>query len=120
MSTILDETSSLIECGPYVINPNSNASNVRMNGVRVRLTRFEIIILLCLVARRGQVVSKDDLAAQLYSDRSTPPQSNGLEVFIRRVRDKIDPQGDIKPIETVRGLGYRFKADWGNTNAVAA
>ena len=34
--------------------------------------------------------------------------SNVLEVFIGRLRKKLDPEGELKPIETVRGRGYRF------------
>jgi two-component system response regulator PhoP len=44
------------------------------------------------------------------SDRhlSKDRDSNVIEVFIGRLRKKLDPEGDMRPIETVRGRGYRF------------
>ena len=55
----------------------------------------------------GDVVSKSDLTAHLY-DQDFDRDSNVIEVFVGRLRKKIDPDNQIKPIETVRGQGYRF------------
>jgi two-component system response regulator PhoP len=47
------------------------------------------------------------LTEHLYDDESDN-DSNVIEVFIRRLRQKLDPAEDLKPIETLRGRGYRF------------
>ncbi|MEM9397304.1 MAG: response regulator transcription factor [Pseudomonadota bacterium] len=73
----------------------------------VNLTAFEYNTLAYLSHRAGEVVSKGELLDHLY-DRDGDRDSNVLEVFVGRLRKKIDPEGAIRPIETVRGAGYRF------------
>jgi DNA-binding winged helix-turn-helix (wHTH) protein len=55
----------------------------------------------------GELVSKADLTEHIYQ-QDFDRDSNVLEVFIGRLRKKLDPDGSLKPIETVRGRGYRF------------
>jgi two-component system response regulator PhoP len=55
----------------------------------------------------GKVISKTELTEHIY-DQDFDRDSNVLEVFIRRLRRKFDPEGELKPIETLRGRGYRF------------
>jgi two-component system response regulator PhoP len=55
----------------------------------------------------GELVSKADLTEHIYQ-QDFDRDSNVLEVFIGRLRRKLDPEGSLKPIETVRGRGYRF------------
>ena len=52
-------------------------------------------------------ISKTDLTEQLY-EQDFERDSNVIEVFIGRLRRKLDPDERIKPIETLRGRGYRF------------
>lgn len=58
---------------------------------------------------QGKVISKTELAEHIY-DQDFDRDSNVLEVFVRRLRRKIDPDGELKPIETLRGRGYRYNA----------
>ena len=55
----------------------------------------------------GEVVSKTRLTESLYEE-DADRDSNVIEVFIRRLRIKLDPNDTLKPIETLRGRGYRF------------
>ena len=55
----------------------------------------------------GEVVSKTRLTDSLYEE-DADRDSNVIEVFIRRLRIKLDPNDTLKPIETLRGRGYRF------------
>ncbi|MEO0436088.1 MAG: response regulator transcription factor [Pseudomonadota bacterium] len=80
---------------------------VFVDSEEVSLTAFEYNTLAYLSHRAGEVVSKGELLDHLY-DRDSDRDSNVLEVFVGRLRKKIDPKGGIKPIETVRGAGYRF------------
>jgi two-component system response regulator PhoP len=57
--------------------------------------------------RAGEVVSRAELLERLY-DEDADRDSNTLEVFVGRLRRKLDPDGSLKPIETLRGRGYRF------------
>ena len=80
---------------------------VSVDGVAIDLTSFEYKIMEYLMVRAGQVVSKTELTERLY-DQDFERDSNVIEVFIGRLRKKLDPDNTIKPIETLRGRGYRF------------
>ncbi len=81
---------------------------VRVAGLAVELTAFEYKALLYLTHRHGQVVSKTELTEHLY-DQDFDRDSNVIEVFIGRLRKKLDPEHTLNPITTVRGRGYRFE-----------
>jgi len=97
-------TSSLA-CGPIVLD--TRAQTVSVDGQPVELTTFEYRILEHLMLKAGEVISKTDLTEQLY-EQDYDRDSNVIEVFIGRLRRKLDPDDRIKPIETLRGRGYRF------------
>jgi two-component system, OmpR family, response regulator PhoP len=80
---------------------------VELHGQPVELTSFEYRLLEYLVLRAGQVVSRSELIDRLY-DQDYDRDSNTVEVFVGRLRRKLDPDGTLKPIETLRGRGYRF------------
>ena len=76
-------------------------------GAPVELTAFEYRLLEYLMLRAGQVVSKAELTEKLY-EQDFERDSNTIEVFIGRLRRKLDPDGKHQPIETLRGRGYRI------------
>ncbi|MDX2299722.1 MAG: response regulator transcription factor [Xanthomonadaceae bacterium] len=94
-----------LECGPIVLD--LAAQNVSVEGQGVDLTSYEYKVLEYLMLHAGELVSKADLTEHIYQ-QDFDRDSNVLEVFIGRLRKKLDPEGAIKPIETVRGRGYRF------------
>jgi two-component system response regulator PhoP len=57
---------------------------------------------------QGEVISKPTLIEHIY-DQDFDLDSNVIEVFIRRLRKKLDPDGEYKLIETLRGQGYRLR-----------
>jgi DNA-binding response OmpR family regulator len=71
--------------------------------IRRDLTNFEQMIFNRLAQANGEVVSKDELCEAVYPNgHSQNPNSNGIEVFVARLRKKIGQ----KEITTVRGRGY--------------
>jgi two-component system response regulator PhoP len=80
---------------------------VKVHDTAIELTSFEYKILEYLMVRAGQVISKTELTERLY-DQDFERDSNVIEVFVGRLRKKLDPDNSIKPIETLRGRGYRF------------
>ena len=84
------------------------AKSATIAGRKLELTTFEYNALEYLAMRSGQVVSKTELTEHLY-DQDFDRDSNVIEVFIARLRKKIDPTGELKPISTLRGRGYRFE-----------
>ncbi|MDE0190287.1 MAG: response regulator transcription factor [Gammaproteobacteria bacterium] len=97
--------SSVIEHGPLRLDTSSK--EVRVDGTLVELTAFEYRLLEFLALNPSRVVSKAELTEHLY-EQDFDRDSNVIEVFIGRLRRKLDPAGSLKPIRTVRGQGYRF------------
>ena len=89
---------------------DTRSQEVRVAGTAIELTAFEYRLLEYLMLRAGQVVSKTELTEKLY-EQDFERDSNTIEVFIGRLRRKLDPDGDRQPIETLRGRGYRINRD---------
>lgn len=83
------------------------AKRLTVAGDAVELTAYEYKLLEYLMMHPGQVISKTELTEHLYA-QDYDRDSNVLEVFVRRLRQKLDPEQTLKPIETIRGQGYRF------------
>ena len=101
---------SVLTAGGVQLNTSSQQVNVGDN--EIELTAFEYRLLEYLMLHAGEVVSKTELAEHLY-DEETDRDSNVLEVLVGRLRRKLDPQRIAQPIETLRGRGYRLRADDG-------
>ena len=74
------------------------------------LTAREFDVLEQLVRHPGEVQSKDDLLAAVWAD-DFEGDPNIVEVYVRRLRKKLDEPHDRRSIETVRGAGYRLVDD---------
>lgn len=94
--------------GIYELDTASKTLSV--DGQSVELTSYEYNTLEYLMLHRDKVVSKAELTDHLY-EQDFDRDSNVIEVFIRRLRKKLDPEGERNPILTQRGLGYRFNVD---------
>jgi two-component system OmpR family response regulator len=88
-----------LSCGPVRLDTRSG--RVSVNGNPVRLTSHEYRLLAYLMHHAGRVVSRTELVEHLY-DQDFDRDSNTIEVFVGRLRKKLD----IDVIQTVRGLGY--------------
>ncbi|MFW5426567.1 MAG: response regulator transcription factor [Methylophagaceae bacterium] len=97
--------SASLQCGPICLNPTSQ--DVTNNDSPIELTAYEYRLLHYLMLRAGEVLSKTELTEHIY-EQDHDRDSNVIEVFIKRLRSKLDPDKTINPIETLRGRGYRF------------
>ena len=95
----------VLRCGPIALDPRSQ--QVTVNDAPIELTSFEYKILEQLMLRAGEVLSKTEITESLY-EQDFDRDSNTIEVFVGRLRRKLDPDNSIKPIETLRGRGYRL------------
>ncbi|MEX2132115.1 MAG: response regulator transcription factor [Pseudohongiellaceae bacterium] len=95
-----------LEFGPLILD--ISAKRLTVNEQPVDLTAYEYKLLEYLMLHPGQVISKTELTEHLYA-QDYDRDSNVLEVFVRRLRQKMDPEQTLNPIETVRGQGYRFR-----------
>lgn len=97
--------SATLASGQYALD--TGAKVLQVDGNTVELTSYEYRVLEYLLTHAGKVISKSTLSEHLYSDEDER-DSNVIEVFIRRLRIKLDPQGTVNPIATLRGEGYRW------------
>jgi two-component system, OmpR family, response regulator PhoP len=97
--------SPTLSAGPVTLD--TVRQELSVEGKVIELTGFEYRIIEHLMMRAGEVISKSELTDRLY-DQDFERDSNVIEVFIGRLRKKMDPENRIKPIETLRGRGYRF------------
>ena len=74
-------------------------------NLEVRLTAKEYALLEYLAQRAGQLVSRAEIAAHVWDD-SFDPFSNAIEVYMNRLRKKIDDNHSLKLLHTRRGEGY--------------
>lgn len=96
---------TLLKCGPIALDVS--AQSVTMDGEAIELTSFEYRLLEELIRHHGEILSKQILTDYLYP-HDEDRDSNVLEVMVGRLRRKLDPNGTLNPIETMRGRGYRF------------
>lgn len=93
-------------CGPIKIDTSSK--QVFLNDEPITITAYEYRLLSYLMMHTGKVLSKRELVDHIYEE-DDDRDSNTIEVFIRRLRKKLDPDDELNPIETQRGRGYRFR-----------
>ena len=98
-------TQPIIQFG--VININTTQQTVCIEENELELTAYEYKVIEYLVMNSDKVISKTELTEHIY-DQDFDRDSNVIEVFIGRLRKKLDPDGTLKPIETLRGRGYRW------------
>jgi two-component system response regulator PhoP len=80
---------------------------VYLDDKELDLTTYEYKVLQYLFMHPDSVVTKTELSEHIYEE-DTERDSNVIEVFIGRLRRKLDPTSTLNPIETLRGRGYRL------------
>lgn len=92
-------------CGPICLNPSTQ--QVTKDESKIDLTAYEYRLLHYLMLHAGEVISKTELTDHIY-ELDQDRDSNVIEVFVKRLRSKLDPDKELNPIETLRGRGYRL------------
>jgi two-component system, OmpR family, response regulator len=84
-----------------------NTRIVRRGERRIELTTREFSLLECLIRAPGRVFTRTQLCEHVW-EYHFDPESNLVDVYIQRLRRKIDDGEPTKLIQTVRGAGYRI------------
>jgi two-component system copper resistance phosphate regulon response regulator CusR len=82
---------------------------VTRGGRRIDLTAKEFVLLVLLLRRQGEVLSRTLIAEQVW-DMNFDSDTNVVEVAVRRLRAKVDDPFPRKLIHTLRGMGYVLEA----------
>ena len=78
---------------------------VRRGSRPVALTAREFALLMLLLSRAGQVVSREQILSEVWND-DQGTSSNVIEVYVRYLRQKLEQEGERRLIHTIRGRGY--------------
>lgn len=100
------QASPIIVNGPLTINTKS--LQVEVNKKIIKLSSSEYKLLEFMMLHIDEVTSKATLTEHIY-DQDFDLDSNVIEVFVRRLRKKLDPNNEYGFIETLRGHGYKIK-----------
>ena len=95
---------------------DTRARSVARGGAAIQLTAKEYALLEYLMRRKTQVVTRGEIAEHVWDD-SFDPMSNLIEVYIQRLRRKIDDGHEVKLIHTRRGAGYTLATDVNDRDA---
>lgn len=100
------------------ISINISQQSVTVADEELELTAYEYKVIEYLVMHPEKIISKTELTEHIY-EQDFDRDSNVIEVFVGRLRKKLDPDGKLKPIETLRGRGYRWNLKPKKTNDIA-
>ena len=95
----------LLRHGP--LSYDQAGRSVQLNGQPVELSAREMSLLEIFLQRAGRLVSKEQLMARLSESGEEQVSPNAIEVYVHRLRKKLEP-GGVR-IATVRGLGYSLE-----------
>lgn len=96
---------SVLSCTPVTLD--TSTQTVHVHESLIKLTAYEYRLLEFMMLHAGEVLSKTELTEHLY-EQDYDRDSNVIEVFVKRLREKLDPEQKLNPIETLRGRGYQF------------
>ena len=99
------KASPVIKVASFALD--TGAQVLTREGQVIALTSFEYRIVEYLMMHSARVISKTELTEHLYA-QDHDRDSNVLEVLIARLRKKLDPDGELTPLKTLRGQGYQF------------
>ena len=99
------QASTVIENGPFSLN--TATAEIFVNQQSISLSAHEFKLFKYMMLHIGEVISKTTLTEHIY-DQDFDLDSNVIEVFIRRLRKKLDINKELNFIETLRGQGYRL------------
>ena len=95
-----------INSGPLALD--TTLKRLFLDEKAIDLTAYEYRLVEYFMLNPGKILSKSELTDHIYDD-GAEHDSNVIEVFIRRLRKKLDPDSTLKPIANIRGQGYRFE-----------
>lgn len=103
----VNDQSHIIQCGEYSLNLKTYT--LSQKGTNIKITKTEYEILKRLMKSSGCLVSRERLLAEIWDIHGNYIDNNTLSVHISRLRRKLMTDDLICPIETINGVGYRWK-----------
>ncbi len=101
-----DEAQNLIEIGRNTLDIRSG--RIMRGGEEIFLSAAEYRLLLTFVRNRGQLLTRQQILNNMWDSAGDFVNDNTLTVYVKRLRKKLEQEGDEPVIQTVRGMGYRM------------
>ena len=101
-----DEAQKLIEIGRNTLDIGSG--RIMRDDEEVFLSAAEYRLLLTFVRNRGQLLTRQQILNNMWDSAGDFVNDNTLTVYVKRLRKKLEQEGDEPVIQTVRGMGYRM------------
>jgi DNA-binding response OmpR family regulator len=89
---------------------DTRTRKVARNGRTIELTTKEYTLLAYMARREGEIITRTDISEHVW-DEHFDPMSNVIEVYVQRLRRKVDDGHELKLIRTRRGAGYMLSAE---------
>jgi len=105
---VKDLGSAILQVADLILNTANHS--VTRRDKRINLTAKEYSLLEFFMLREDKIVSRNEIAAHVW-DENFDPFSNIIDVYVRRLRKKIDENSALPLIHTRRGEGYIFSSD---------
>lgn len=99
---------SVLDFGDIVMDLDRR--KVTKAGEEVNLSPREFEVFQILIQEPGRVFSRDEICERIW-EREHEYDTKTVEIFIMRLRKKLDTKGQSSIIETIRGIGYRLRSD---------
>lgn len=107
-SSAISNEDELMSVGPLIFDRQSLRFSV--NGEDIKMTAKELAIIELLMSNPGTLFSRERILSNVWG-LNMDPLTNVVDVYIGKLRKKIDSDPENSMIETVRGLGYRLNLD---------
>ena len=108
-STAATAAADVVRIGKNELNIRSG--KVMREGEEIFLSAVEYRLLLTFVGSRGQLLTRQKILTDMWDSAGDFANDNTLTVYVRRLRKKLEQDGDEPVIQTVRGIGYRMEAE---------
>ena len=96
----------IVRIGKNILNIHTG--KVMREGEEIFLSAVEYRLLLTFVGSRGQLLTRQRILSDMWDSAGDFVNDNTLTVYVRRLRKKLEQEGDEPVIQTVRGIGYRM------------
>lgn len=101
-----NEKNTKLVCGDLILDTVSHLAI--KNGVEIELTTKEYALLEYLMRNKNRILSRSNITQHVWK-HSFDPESNIIDVYIKRLRNKMEMDNDKPALQSIRGVGYRLR-----------
>lgn len=101
-----NEKTTKLVCGELILDTVTHIAI--KNGIEIELTTKEYLLLEYLMRNKNKIISRSIITQQVWKN-DFEQESNIIDVYIKRLRTKIDGESEKPSLQSIRGVGYRLR-----------